>query len=194
MSLDERRAALVEATIPLLHEHGAALTTKQVAEAAGIAEGTVFRAFSTKEDLVHACAEAVFDSAVAVRRLGEVDRDQPLDDRLADAVAVLLERLERIVGVIGALHQGGSGPDRHDGGRGPRGGGPGRPRLRDPELERAMVEVIGADAAELRLEPEDVVNILAHLTFSSAHPMFPVRAMTPPEIVSVVLDGVRRAG
>ena len=45
-----------------------------------------------------------------------------------------------------------------------------------------------------RLPPQDVVNILAHLTLASAHPMLPVRSMTPAEIVSVVLDGTRKEG
>ena len=62
ISPEDRRASLVEVTIPLLREHGAALTTSQVAEAAGIAEGTVFRAFGTKDELVQACAAAVFDT------------------------------------------------------------------------------------------------------------------------------------
>ena len=48
LSVEDRRASLVEVTIPLLREHGVGVTTKQVAEAAGIAEGTVFRAFGTK--------------------------------------------------------------------------------------------------------------------------------------------------
>ena len=46
----------------------------------------------------------------------------------------------------------------------------------------------------LRLAPQDVVNILAHLTLSSAHPMLPVRSMTPAEIVSVVLARHPKAG
>ncbi len=62
LSPEDRRASLVEVTIPLLREHGVAVTTKQVAEAAGIAEGTVFRAFGTKDELVQACATAVFDT------------------------------------------------------------------------------------------------------------------------------------
>ena len=63
---DDRRAAIVDVAIPLLREHGPGLTTRQVAEAAGIAEGTLFRAFGSKDELVQACATAVLDPAAAV--------------------------------------------------------------------------------------------------------------------------------
>lgn len=187
MSPDERRAAIVGVTVPLLREHGAGLTTKQVAEAAGIAEGTVFRAFATKDDLVQACATEVFDTTAVVAGLRAVARDLPLDDRLAAGVAIMQRHLERLIGLIGALHASGALPHHPE-----RTGLSKRPQMSDPAVDAAFVDLIGADAARLRMPPEDVVNILAHLTLSSAHPMFPVRTMTPAEIVSVVLDGTRK--
>lgn len=188
MSPDERRTAIVEVAIPLLEEHGATLTTKQVAEAAGIAEGTLFRAFGTKDELVHACAAAVFDTGDVVERLRAVDRGQSLDARLADAVGIMLEHVGRVIGLVTSLHAAGVAPLRHPEGERPR-----RPRMTDPEVDAAVVDLIGADAENLRLDPTDVVNILSHLTLASAHPMIPGRAMTPAEIVSVVLDGTRKA-
>lgn len=185
MSPAERRAAIVDATVPLLREHGAALTTKQVAEAAGIAEGTVFRAFGTKDDLVRACAAAVFDPTEVVARLREVPRGLPLDERLAAGVAVVAAHLERAIGLVVALHASG---EAHPG----RGGGlPKRRTASDPEVDAALVDLVGEDADALRLPVVDVVHVLVQLTLASAHPMFPVRAMTPEEIVSVVLDGTR---
>ena len=60
MPPEERREAIVQATLPLLREHGANVTTRQIAQAASIAEGTVFRVFSDKEELLRNCvAEAV---------------------------------------------------------------------------------------------------------------------------------------
>ena len=47
MSSDNRRRAIVEAITPLLIEHGGGVTTRQMAEAAGIAEGTIFPSFLT---------------------------------------------------------------------------------------------------------------------------------------------------
>jgi AcrR family transcriptional regulator len=55
---DERRSMIVAATLPLLLEHGDRVTSKQIAEAAGIAEGTVFRAFADKDELIVAVIEA----------------------------------------------------------------------------------------------------------------------------------------
>ncbi len=190
MSPDDRRSAIVEVAIPLLQEHGAGLTTKQVAEAAGIAEGTLFRAFGTKDELVHACASTVFDTTELVARLRGIDRGQSLDDRLTEAVTVMLAHVGRIIGLMSTLHAAGAAPlQRHEGTTTPR-----RPRMTDPDIDAAIVDVIGEDAASLRLAAVDVVNILAHLTLASAHPMFPARAMTAAEIVSVVLDGTRKAG
>ena len=74
---EDRRASLIEATLPLLRRHGATVTTRQVAEAAGVAEGTVFRAFGSKDELVHACAAAVFDTTQVLEQLGAVDRTLP---------------------------------------------------------------------------------------------------------------------
>jgi len=70
---------------------------------------------------------------------------------------------------------------------------PKRHRGSDPEVDAIFVELIGDDAASLRLPAQDVVDVLSHLTLSSVHPFFAGPALTPAQIVSVVLDGTRRS-
>src|SRR4051794_30177432 len=104
MSPDDRRAAIVDVALPLLREHGQAMTTRQVAEAAGIAEGTLFRAFGSKDELVRACAASVFDTVPVVAQLRGIDPDLSLDERLTAGVAAMQRHVEQIVGLISVLH------------------------------------------------------------------------------------------
>ncbi|WP_191563075.1 TetR/AcrR family transcriptional regulator [Janibacter melonis] len=184
MSPDDRRAAIVDVAIPLLREHGPGLTTRQVAEAAGIAEGTLFRAFGSKDELVQACATAVLDPAAAVAELGEVDPSLPLDDRLVAGVAVVQRHVEQVVALISVLHHAGVVPPvdkaRHR--------GPG-----DPALDAAFTALVGDDAVALRKPVDEVVGLLQLLALSSVHPLMSARRLDAAEIVDVVLDGTRRS-
>ncbi len=183
MSPDDRRAAIVDVALPLLREHGPALTTRQVAEAAGIAEGTVFRAFGSKDELVKACATAVFDTVPAVAKLRSIDADLPLDERLAAGVAVMQQHVEQIVGLISVLHHAGVHPPME----------PGRRKgSSDPAVDAAFTDLIGADAACLRKPVGEVIGLLQLLTLSSVHPLMSTRRLDAAEIVDVVLDGTRR--
>ncbi len=183
MHPDDRRSAIVDVALPLLREHGAALTTRQVAEAAGIAEGTVFRAFGSKDELVKACVAAVFDSTPAVAELRGIDTTLTLDERLSAGVGVMQRHVERIVGVISVLH--------HAGAPGPI--GPKRPRgAADPAVDAAFTDLIGDDAGALRKPVAEVIALLQLLTLSSVHPLMSTGRLDAAEIVDVVLDGTRR--
>src|SRR4029078_4517254 len=76
---DERRSMIVAATLPLLLEHGDRVTTKQIAEAAGIAEGTIFRAFGDKDEGISAAIESALDPAPLEAALSAIPGDLPFE-------------------------------------------------------------------------------------------------------------------
>lgn len=175
---EARRAALVEAALPLLREYGRAVTTRQIAEAAGVAEGTIFRVFESKDDLVLAAVERGMDIEPFLEDLAGIDRALPLRPRLLELVRRLQERFAGIFALMTAM--GMVGPPRAH-----RHMAEGRRRA-----EELMVALVEPDADRLRCAPEELVHLLRLLTFSGTHPhLSDGRLLTPEQIVALVLDG-----
>lgn len=77
---DETRANLVQVAARLLHEQGpSALTTRGIAQAAGVQAPTIYRLFGDKDGLLDAVAEHVFATYVAEKALAQ-DSGDPLAD------------------------------------------------------------------------------------------------------------------
>ena len=169
---EERRARIVEATLPLLLAHGAALTTRQIAEAAGIAEGTIFRVFPDKETLIAAVVDAALDTSAVDAALEAIDAGLPLERRLVAAVDILRRRMADVLqlrAAVGILDQ------------------------RPSADVGALAGVFAADRAQLRRDPNEAARVLRGLTLAGTHPaLAPEEPLTSEEIVSLVLDGVRR--
>src|SRR5450432_3262680 len=77
----ERRAAIIAATLPLLLAHGPTVTTRQIAHAAGIAEGTIFRVFPDIESLFQATMDAAYDPVKVASELDAIPAGHPLEAR-----------------------------------------------------------------------------------------------------------------
>ncbi len=176
---DDRRTALVAATLPLLLEHGRTVTTRQIAEAAGVAEGTIFRVFDSKDDLVLAAVEQGMDIEPLLAALSSVDHDQDLRGRLLDLCARLQVRFEGIFLLMSAM--GMVGPPRAH-----RHMEEGRRRA-----EELMVAAVEPFADQLTCRPVELVHMLRLLTFAGTHPhLSEGHILTPDQIVGTLLDGV----
>jgi len=188
MTPDDRRASIIDATIPLLREKGRAVSTKEIAKAAGIAEGTIFRVFDSKDELIGTCIHQAFDETTIHAELDAIDSALPLEQRLVGAVEVMQTHLRGLFALIGVLQATGQPmhrPWNEDTVR--------RRREGSARLDSAFVDLIGADAATLRVPPQRLVAYLRMLVLSSVHPMLDGGAAPAEELVDVLLRGALEA-
>src|SRR4051794_39818294 len=99
---DERRATILDAARALVLEHGRSATTRLIAEAAGVAEGTIFRSFATKDELFDAVIEQEFDPEPFLDAIGRIDLAQPLEQRLVETPSAPPARLVRMFAEMAA--------------------------------------------------------------------------------------------
>jgi AcrR family transcriptional regulator len=193
MPLEDRRSALISATEPLLERYGRDVSTRQIAEAAGVAEGTIFRAFATKDELIDAVVEEVLDDTRTRSEILAIDRSLPLPERLVRAATVLQNRTRRVFALFHALRlrpgwAGGNGEDPpahetlHD-----------RQRHDHEQMELVLLDLIGPDADRLRVSPHEAVVVLRAAVFALTHPLLgDERLSRPDQIVDLVLHGVQK--
>ncbi|MGV8884110.1 MAG: TetR/AcrR family transcriptional regulator [Microbacteriaceae bacterium] len=175
LSPHERRAMIIDAVIPLLLEHGATITTRQIAEGVGLAEGTLFRAFGDKESLITAAAAHYFDPTPLHSALRSIDRTMSLDDTTAAIIDAIRDRLSGVFRMMAAMG--------------------GMPRQPDKQERAAfahlITEVLAPHADELAWPGERVGHAVRLITFAASIPEFNAgMEFTTRELTALVLRGL----
>ncbi|MER5573352.1 TetR/AcrR family transcriptional regulator [Streptomyces massasporeus] len=180
MSPEQRREMIIQTAIPLIAEYGATVTTAKIARAAGIGEGTIFRVFADKDELLQACVAKALSPEHAVRELDAIDVSQPLPDRLAEAAEALQAHLSRMGAILGSLGHGGG---KHPGTV--RGAGRAESTTR---IRAALVELLEPDRAALRRPPEQIAALFFGLLFTQPRTE-EEPDLTPRELADIFLHG-----
>jgi AcrR family transcriptional regulator len=175
MPAGERRSMIVRATLPLLLEHGEMVTSRQIAEAAGIAEGTIFRVFADKDALIAAVIDTAFDVEELERSLGAIDADRPLEDCLVAAIDILQRRVIDIWRLVSSV-----GTRFHE------------RTHRSMADSDALLALFDVHRSRLRVAPAIAARLLRALTLSTTHPMLAGEPMSPEEIATLFLHGCGR--
>jgi len=177
MAPEDRRAMIAEQSVPLFLEHGAGLTTRQLAEELGIAEGTIFRAFGDKESLKRAVVETFFTQGHERMARGIIDPALPLEEKVAALVhgtRVWMQNMMRMLSLVDRSEI----PSFFSGDR-------------DDVYRTAIAKIFAPDADELTIPPGRMAPVmrLAGMAANAAH--FDKDAgLSDDELVHFILYGI----
>jgi AcrR family transcriptional regulator len=198
MSPDDRRKAIVRALVPLLAERGGDVSTREIAQAAGIAEGTIFRVFADKRTLMLAAAQeainpadgqAAFDEAMA----GAAD----LREKVVLAAQRVLDRQRMTMSVMMAVRAHLMWDEES------RKADPVKKHFGPPqfildaqaELHRRLTSIFAAHRDELAVDPEVAAVALRSLIFGAHRPELGMApALSAEQIADLLLSGVATRG
>ncbi len=169
----ERRQAIIAAVLPLLVERGSSATSKELALAAGVAEGTIWKAFTDKDDLLAAALDRATDPRATEEALRAIDPSLPFDQRLVKAADIIQRRMVDIWSLFTQIGTAGVPDDRR--------------QLPDSD---ATIELFAADPAAIRLAPRDAARQFRALILAFSHPVLMSPPPSPAELVELFLHGV----
>lgn len=193
---EDRRTAILSAVIPLLVEKGGEVTTKEIAQAAGIAEGTIFRVFPDKASLLFAAAEEAINPADGLEAFEAAMAEcSDLRERIVVAAGRILERMRLTMSVMGAvrpylaaMYHEASAEKKKQVPIGP----PEFMLKAQRDLHERLTGLFEPYADQLAVDPPTAALALRALTFGAARPEWGMTpALTPDEIADLVLHGIR---
>ena len=187
MTAVDRRRAILDVVVPLLIEKGASVTTAEMAQAANIAEGTIFRVFPDKSALIYEAVKTTMDPTAVADAIRAIDPSAPMRGQLAEAVRVLRDHFNRMMAIGESLRSVSAlpGARQRDVGR----------LIKESSvvISAALSELFERHRAALRVPPSTATAAFRGLVFASAHPLLPPRErLAMEETVNILLSGIAK--
>lgn len=182
MTQPERREAIIQATLPLLLDQGSDLSTREIAAAAGIAEGTIFRVFQTKRDLIHQTIAAALQPDQAIQQIQALPAGQPLEVRVEHLLGILLAEVHRTRALVANFCSVRGSEDRSSHPRGPE------PFAARKQLVTASTVALSPHQDELRVPAHLAAQLLSALSLAAA--LEGDSDFNPHRLAQTVLHGI----
>ena len=167
---------ILAVVIPLIIAKGRDVTSREIAEACGIAEGTIFRAFGDKETLLNAAVERFLDPKQLQSNLRAISVELPLEVKIRAIFGLLVDRFSGVIHLFSALGRHGPPPRREE---------------TFDEYVQIVNELLAPNEHELRVLPETVAHYARIVAFSSALPVFnDTIPFSTDELVELLIHGI----
>ncbi|ANJ28243.1 hypothetical protein ATC03_17575 [Agromyces aureus] len=176
MSRDERRASIMDAAVPLLVQYGRDVTSKQLAEAAGVAEGTLYSVFADKDELIHDSIHRHIEATSMVDAIREIPESTDLDGVIRAIVELTQHRTEQIFALVAILGFHERTPEHAKR----------RPPDNEPVIQ-AIADVLLPHRDRLTVTPRRAAQFIRYATFSMTHPMITNGEVVPADEISALL-------
>ncbi len=161
------------------------LTSREMAEAACVAEGTIFSVFPDKSAVIIEAVKVTMDPEPFRSAMAGISETATLRDQLESVAAILLERSERIGTLVGVLRT--TLPADAE-----KPAGAHRFVMEsNAAILSAVTGLLGRHRDRLRIEPDRAAVAFLGAVFANAHPLMAANVKPgADEIVDMLLHGI----
>jgi AcrR family transcriptional regulator len=185
MSVEDRKAAILSVVIPLIARNGASVTTADIAEAAGVAEGTLYRVFPDKITLLIEAVRTAIDPTEITDAMDAIDSTLSLEQKLRMAFVLLVARVTAVTALINAIrslphteHAQHAGAQRFV-------------AESEAAISASLTRLITPHAKELSVDPAKAATALRGIVLAAAHPVLTHgEPLSADDAISILLVGI----